>query len=91
MSSLVEAIAARTWAVIEPGDPWGSAHNVFLKRRHLILVRAVIDAIGEPTDAMVEAGMAAYWKARQDGFDSAHPRSTWHAMIDAALREPEER
>lgn len=50
-----------------------------------ILVRAVLQAMREPTDVMCEAGDTALETAGSTA-SSQHP---WQAMIDAALKEGE--
>lgn len=47
--------------------------------------RAVIEALREPTEAMIAAG--------EDcpivNYDGNDPKQVWQAMIDAALKEPD--
>ncbi len=45
--------------------------------------RAAIEAMREPTDAMIDAGAVA----EGDGNLEAQARNLWAAMIDAALKE----
>lgn len=57
------------------------------------LVRAVLQAIREPSEGMLEAGMDASWPGEEAVYDDEHDslesatRAGWHAMIDAALNE----
>lgn len=53
------------------------------------LARAAIEAMREPTEEMIEA---AYYPAGEPGDQSvsrSEAEETWHAMIDAALKESE--
>ena len=49
--------------------------------------RAAIEAMREPTDAMVDAGFDAGDDTVQGYSENADPQDTWQAMIDAALNE----
>lgn len=52
------------------------------RHQYMIFVRAVLLAIRDPSEAMVEEGR---WPAEDDG-----PVACWQAMIDAALEERHE-
>ena len=51
--------------------------------QHNALARAAINAMREPTDAMLSAGGRAILNADEDWKSNA----SWRAMIDAALNE----
>ena len=58
------------------------------------IVRAVLIAMHEPTEAMITAAAedAGVWSAREQNDDAeyyATPHATWTTMIDAALAEDE--
>jgi len=46
--------------------------------------RAAIEAMREPTDAMVKVGTNARWRSAVRNPDNT--REIWNAMIDAALK-----
>jgi hypothetical protein len=53
--------------------------------------RAAIEAMREPTEAMLDAGVDR-WDTHHPGATETHQneRATWRAMIDAALSETRE-
>lgn len=51
------------------------------------IARAAIEAMREPTDAMVEAGFDAGDDTVQGYSENADPQDTWQSMIDAAINE----
>lgn len=55
------------------------------------IARAAIEAMREPDEAVVAAGVAAGGKAYEytSDTDVCHPAPAWKAMIDAALSEIE--
>ena len=53
------------------------------------MARAAIEAMREPTKAMLDAGWEAPADVGLDGLLSESMRSSWCAMIDAALNHPE--
>jgi len=58
-------------------------------RQHIPAARAVIEAIREPSEAMVNAAVLTF--VRENGGIEHAPFMTWSAMIDSALAEqPEE-
>lgn len=56
-------------------------------KRAFRAARAAIEAMREPTEAMVEADMPLGGYGFGDDVYSADPKEVWQAMIDAALAE----
>lgn len=84
MSEMVERVARATYEARPYGDEhagdliWDRLEDGW-KDRHRDMARAAIEAMREPTDAMVDA---AYGRER-----TGTERGNWRAMIDAALTE----
>jgi hypothetical protein len=87
----VEGEAQHRWQAANPGlDYWSEGPGLAPDPDDIaswsILVRVVLLAIREPSEAMIEAG------AEDSGIDGYvndfHPIVPWQAMIDAALECP---
>lgn len=97
--TMVERVAARMWAKKEEPTPpprvsWENAapdERAFM----LAIARAAIEAMREPSEAMVKRGadteVMHSWGSppsrKGAGEYVADPESIWSAMIDAALAE----
>lgn len=86
MSEVIERaarlIAPSAWSesALRVTDPSANGGNWVLERRDsLVKARAVLEALREPTEAMLDA---ASWK---DGEVTA--RVVWGEMLDAALKD----
>ncbi len=75
---LVERVA-RAMFVVESDDPDDPGVWEYAAENYRALARAAIEAMREPTEAMIDAG-AIYADC-----NGAH--GAWQAMIDAALKE----
>jgi hypothetical protein len=71
MSEMIDRIAS---VLAKSGVPQAYATTV---------ARSVVEAIREPSEAMINAGWGAVWIDRE----SVDVPATWRAMIDAALAE----
>ena len=74
--SIIERAARALLARQEPSLLWDDLVD-FDQKAFKLEARDVLTAIREPSDAMVEAGVAAF----------TNVRDIWQAMIDAALAE----
>lgn len=71
-----------TWADLPYANP--VANGEWSKRDFYDMARAVLTAIREPSEAMVEAG----FRGREFGMTMGEgATATWQAMVDAALQE----
>jgi hypothetical protein len=70
----------------DPGAPGSSADIDGALESWKILVRAVLQAIREPSEGMIAAAVHA-WHERPDMLLDDDIRAHWQAMIDAALSE----
>lgn len=82
MSEMVERVAIAIAMALESQMPerarqrWED-YSMPARAAALVRARKAIEAMREPTDAVIEAGR---WPAEDDG-----PLACWQAMIDAAL------
>lgn len=80
MTTMIERVArAQAEVIFGKGCP--------LDDDDYVRARAAIEAMREPTDAMVDAGFDAGDDTVQGYSENADPQDTWQAMIDAALNE----
>lgn len=81
----IERAARAHYADAWGGKPWHAWEDVdeVERQEHMRAVRAVLTAIREPSEAMLEAG-AEY---DSETGCSGNPRKIYPAMIDAAMKE----
>jgi hypothetical protein len=100
MSEMIERAALALFKKTEHLDPtdngnpdvedWGwSAMTERDRDFYRFGAEAVIEAMREPTEPMIEAGTVAMFDyERSDDGDVAGCKAHWRAMIDAALSKP---
>lgn len=84
MSAMVERVARAIEAV-----PIMSGTYAISGDDAVLLARAAIEAIGEPTDAMIARAMAPYVYGNDEAMNEAFRKTIteyWQAMIDEALK-----
>jgi hypothetical protein len=80
-SSMVERVAAAMFAADYPRDDWKKFKpGDHAWARYTKISRAALDAMQEPTDKMIAAGLASILAADDDHQSNA----CWKAMLDAA-------
>jgi hypothetical protein len=88
MSEMVDRVAQAILAVNVPRANWDYCKSVPdhpLYTQSIELARAAIEAMREPTEAMIEAGStAADHEFGTIGLEAA--KEAWNLMIDEALR-----
>lgn len=93
MSEMIERVAKAILATT--GEPTMWDHYAPGTQEHYrSMARAAIEAMREPTAAMIEVGDASVdldWSLEPgEGLDGVDVTPAWRAMIDAALGTPEE-
>jgi hypothetical protein len=87
MSEMVERVAI---AIAGGLNAWAEMWEESLREEYRIDARAAIEAMREPTDAMLERGsVGLYDCAAHDGHggvETSPPLPVWQNMIDAALK-----
>lgn len=88
VESMVERVArAMFYATNEHDTTWESEAQE-IKTTHLIMARAAIEAMREPTDAMVMAADWAEAPYMENDLDlGSQFKAEWRAAIDTALLE----
>lgn len=72
----------------DPDEMFGAANAEYpLWHLHRDDVRAVLSAIREPSERMLEVGEHEYQQTEIGVIDDLTSRHTWRAMIDALLAE----
>lgn len=88
MSEMVERVAPATFAACNGPEGFGDHMDPRYEANSELfeaMARAAIEAMRQPTDAMLVAAIA---DSDEYGFGSYEAGSCWRAMIDAALADP---
>lgn len=84
MESMIERVARAIAGKLDDNTPWKECGQGF-RETCILLARAAIEAMREPTEAMLDA----YSLTSMSWNDEAVAKSVWYPMIDAALKEHE--
>lgn len=85
MTNMVEKVAEALWAAQEPRQTaWAREIH---RRDYERLARAALEALREPTEAMLDASFID--DGRGSDVDWVLATKVWQAMIDAALSPPQ--
>lgn len=86
--TMIDRVARAMFEATNEHDETWDTEAQEIKTTYLIMARAAIEAMREPTDTMVMAAEWAEPEYREDDTDmGATYKAEWRAMIDAALNE----